>query len=1147
MSTVIKDTVIPLYFNSRDRINISDSTTDYTIRLRKDLRNISSISVSNVGIPRTYTNINRNNNTFLVIFSTEGASNISIPFTVEVVNRNYTETELATALQNAFDLNSDSVAIGLDWTITYDTDLQFYSITVQYDLGASITWSISFTYTPLLDVIGIGDGGTTANSYLYTTSNSDLLTVPVNRKPTLYNNIHFNITSHALTNDINTSYVTSLAKSFSINSDNDTIVLDTVQTLTKHSTQLVLGTDSIGDVFFGNSLDISGDGRTVTVGAFADDGFTGSAYTFIRQVSGIDYFQTPTGTKTQSTTFASANGREGFSVALSTDARTMITGAPEDDWVLLIGRAQGAAYIYAWTGTQWVQQLKITPSTPNTPQDQRLGTQVAISGDGLTVAASGFVETVLYMKVGNSWQLGKKFAFATNPQLNSDGTILTLYNAGNIEIWTLVGGIWGLTQSIVHGFPVTDMSDDGTILVTSGTGSVNVYIDTGTYVLDGGAPLTQASAQFGTSVAISGDGTRIAVGDPVNTPGDIWVYKKTGTWGLEQQLTGVSPGSTDPNIGFIVRMSTDGLTLATGGPSADSNVGSVWIWRYNTLDTVWEEVIDTNPVRPVGFSSDTDQGYSSSVSVGGNVFVTGGPLDNITQGAVWVYRRDRFLWNQDGNKIVPSDLSANSSARFGHSVAISGDGTTFAVGAIRDFGGGSSTADDTGAVWIYRYDSDTQSWIQQGNKLFGSPFVSDQFQGSSVSLSGDGNLLAIGAPRSTLPTTGDGTVFVFAFDGLVWSQQGAALQHTGLTVNSANGWSVSLDEAGVTLVIGAPGDDSVSIFTRSGVTWTEYATLLTGTGTAATSAYGSCVSISPDGSTIAVGAPGDNPGDQGFVEVWSLVEGVWVLQQSITQTPFGSSVDLSYDGNVLSVGALDGLTQVDITSRTYAYIRNNGVWTQFDDPIIGERRTNTEDYQGFSSSVEYLDESKSDFVLIVGGIGFGPFQGGNWSYISSGVFTTTESYTVPTRAYTIFDLINILNVGLASPLNLNFVYTFNTDSNTVTVSVNPEENVSATFSINSANNTFDIFGFKEDLFATSHTSLELDFSINNNIIKSVNTSLNTTMVYDIEPNLVFRKYEAGYTIPSTGIIDIQLRDERDRVVDLYGADWIMVAYATIHN
>lgn len=1143
MSHHDNNTIVPLYLNSKDRININDSTTDYTIKLRKDLRNISSISVSNVGIPRNYTNININNNTLLMTFSTEGIANIELDIAITIENKTYTEENLAIAIQNALDLNTVSNTIGLDWTITYDTDTQFYSINVQYDLGSAITWNISFIYTSLIDVLGIGSGGTT-NS-LYSVTESDVLIIPVNRKVSLVNNIHLNITSNALTDNINTSYITSLAKSFNIGLSNNLIAFDTIQTLDKHTSQLSLGTETVGDIFFGYAIDISGDGNTIVSGAYADDGYTGSSYTFIKQPTGLDYFQTPVSGKTQTTLSLSANGREGYSIALSSDGYTMIVGSPEDDWILSTGRKQGAAYIYSWTGTQWISRFKITPTIPNIPQDQQLGYRVAIAGDGLTVAASGFVETIVYTKIANNWQINKKFPFSTHPQFNSDGTVLTLYTAGNIEIWKLVASLWVLDQTIVSMFPVLDMSDSGVIIITGGNNSVDVYNDTGTYTLDTGAPLTNASVQFGTSVSVSGDGLTIAIGDPINIPGTVWIYTKpVATWVLHSQLTHTVSSLTDPNIGFSVRLSTDGLTMVTGGPFADSNIGSLWVWKLDTFDDTWKEINTTNPIKPIGYASDVDQGYSSSISVGGKKFITGGPLDNNSLGTVWVYERDQFLWNQEGLKIVPSDIS-NTISRFGHSVSISHDGTTFAAGAIRDFGGGTSSSDDTGSVWVYRYNTVTSLWEQQGLKIFGSPFMTDHFQGTSVSLNGDGNILAIGAPNSTVSNLGDGDVFIFIWTGIAWVQQGTSLKHTLLSINSSNGWSVSLNETGNTIVIGSPGDNSVSVFNKTGTTWTEYPNLLTGTG----QLYGKTVSISPDGTTIAVGAPGNTIGDQGYVDIWVLNNSsIWVLQTSITRSPFGNSVDLSYDGNVLCVGALDDVTKVDITSQTYAYTRNsNGVWTQFDNAIVGERRTNTEDFQGFSSSVEYIDESKENFILIVGGIGFGQFQGGNWSYISNGDFIKYEEYIIPTRSYTIFDLINTINTGFTNPINLDFIFTFNPSTNTVTITTDNTENVSTAYKINNTT-TFNMFEFKSTEYATVQNSNEMDFSINNNIIKSIDTSYSDRYInYASTQDQIFRKYKAGYTITSSDTIDIQLRDERDSIIDLYGANWIMIVYATIHN
>jgi len=83
---------------------------------------------------------------------------------------------------------------------------------------------------------------------------------------------------------------------------------------------------------------------------------------------------------------------------------------------------------------------------------------------------------------------------------------------------------------------------------------------------------------------------------------------------------------------------------------------------------------------------------------------------------------------------------------------------------------------------------------------------------------------------------------------------------------------------------------------------------------------------------------------------------------------------------------------------------------------------------------------------------------------------------------------------------------------------------------------------------TNYASLQLDFSINNNIIKSVDTSgITSGIIYDNTPNRSFRKYEARYTISENELIYIQLRDERDRIIDLNGTDWIMTVYATIHN
>ena len=83
----------------------------------------------------------------------------------------------------------------------------------------------------------------------------------------------------------------------------------------------------------------------------------------------------------------------------------------------------------------------------------------------------------------------------------------------------------------------------------------------------------------------------------------------------------------------------------------------------------------------------------------------------------------------------------------------------------------------------------------------------------------------------------------------------------------------------------------------------------------------------------------------------------------------------------------------------------------------------------------------------------------------------------------------------------------------------------------------------------SQVSDLIDFSINNNIIKTVNPYLqeNASVIYDNAQDVSYRKYRPGFVIDANTIVDIQLRDERDRIIDLNNTDWIMTIYATIHD
>ena len=153
--------------------------------------------------------------------------------------------------------------------------------------------------------------------------------------------------------------------------------------------------------------------------------------------------------------------------------------------------------------------------------------------------------------------------------------------------------------------------------------------------------------------------------------------------------------------------------------------------------------------------------------------------------------------------------ASNTSERafFGSSVSLSADGNTMAVGA-RDAGGLSS-----GSVYVFRHDGTT--WYQQAD------FTGPARFGATVSLSADGDTLATGAAfeesgatgingdQSDNSMPGSGAAYVYRFDGTDWFQQ--AYVKASNTDGADNfGIAVFLSADGNTLAVGAHGEESIA-------------------------------------------------------------------------------------------------------------------------------------------------------------------------------------------------------------------------------------------------------------------------------------------------------------------------------------------------
>ena len=235
----------------------------------------------------------------------------------------------------------------------------------------------------------------------------------------------------------------------------------------------------------------------------------------------------------------------------------------------------------------------------------------------------------------------------------------------------------------------------------------------------------------GTSVAMSTDGTRIAIGAPGNDnnngsdAGHVRVYDWDGTaW---TQIGGdINGRASGDEFGFSVAMSSNGNRIAIGAPGNDGNGFDSGYVRVSTLDP--------------GASGD-EFGYSVAMSSNGNRIAIGAPFTDDGQfdldlGTVRVYELSGNTWTQIGGDIDGEAAGDQS----GRSVSMSSDGTRLAIGAPTN----GDNASLIGHVRVYELTG--SAWVQVGIDIDGE--AAGDRSGTSVAMSSDGTRIAIGAPEN---------------------------------------------------------------------------------------------------------------------------------------------------------------------------------------------------------------------------------------------------------------------------------------------------------------------------------------------------------------------------------------------------------------
>jgi len=354
--------------------------------------------------------------------------------------------------------------------------------------------------------------------------------------------------------------------------------------------------------------------------------------------------------------------------------------------------------------------------------------------------------------------------------------------------------------------------------------------------------------------------------------------------------------------GWSVSMSSTGNRLAIGAQSNDGNgfdSGHVRVYQWS--GTAWEQLGDDID----GEASYNDSGWSVSMSANGDRLAIGAPDNDgsgFSSGHVRVYQWSGTDWEQLGD-----DIDGESAYDyFGVSVSMSSDGKRLVIGGNGNDGNGF----DSGHVRVFQWSGTT--WEQLGDEINGEAAYDES--GRSVSMSSDGNHLAIGARGNDGNGLNSGHVRVFKWSGVAWVQLGDDIN--GEAFGDEFGWSVSLAPDGGRLAVGGPFNINnsginaghVRVFQWSGAAWIQLGQDIDGE--AAYDESGGSVSLASDGNRLVIGAT-ENDGsglNAGHARVYQWSGTTWEqlgtdINGETAEDSSGNSVSISTDSNRLTIGA----------------------------------------------------------------------------------------------------------------------------------------------------------------------------------------------------------------------------------------------------
>lgn len=746
---------------------------------------------------------------------------------------------------------------------------------------------------------------------------------------------------------------------------------------------------------FGSSISLSQDGTVLAVGAI-DAGSTGyvelhelvngKSWKFVTTVSGFEI-----------------GSQFGHSVSLSGDGRFLAVGIPRSTRGSI--RNVGKVLIYELLlneiDKKWNIVGEIESDNPNIGVylGFEFGRSVAMSYDGSVLAVSeplyGRVTLHRFFngfwpKIGNPIQLGDLAGRSLS--LSDDGSRIAISGGENqIDIFEFDGEDWAqstlsqATASFRNGATSSVLSGDGSIVamasVDKGVGEIVIQVFQ--YPVDSkwvslGGPIRLLSTDSTVpNIVLSQNGGVLVVGDPrFDDVGRIVLFSYDDSRGEWQQIDSVVGRAYNELFGTSLAIGQDvtgNVTVAIGSPYPTQMVasfGSAVVYKTEYGEKAAETASPTSAptaAAPAFLEQVGSWRGSQGVTAGKDVYLS-------SDGRVLAYSVTEIR----GNGYIESFKRNNATSEwerlerlegsesgenFGQSISLSADGQILAVGIP----GGNPN----GRVRVYSFNETVSDWIQIGNDITGEApdpdvgGVQGDWFGHSVSLSSNGTFVAIGSPYGTSGT------FVYRLEGDEWKQRGDPIRYS--LEPALEGWSVAISDDGSEVAIGAPVNEEVSdeagvcvIYKYIDGRWQRRGPPLFGD--ARHDLFGTSVSLSADGDTVAVGSIGndnENGENAGYVRIYRFNRGkdTWErLGQPIlgdaSSDRFGASVSLSKDGMKIAVGATRHGRGGQV--RLFQFDEKNTLWKQIGPSING----NVED-AAFGASVSMSADS-GKLTLVVG-------------------------------------------------------------------------------------------------------------------------------------------------------------------------------------